>query len=96
MTRPRPLLTVAAACGTTLCAMTQLVPAFAAPVPAVTVLPAGPGNSIVMDARTGELLSITSTAPLPDAVVKQFDALPGSKAYTQDVHTGRIMSVARN
>src|SRR5215217_366220 len=97
MTRPRSTrhLVIAATLGATFCAMAQL-PAAAASNPSTPVFPAGPGHILTIDVRTGELLSVTSTTPLEDAVVKQFDALPGPKAYTLDVFTGRYLSITRN
>lgn len=97
MTRPRSLLTVvAAAGGAILCAMTQLAPAVAAPNPVGPLLPAGSGTTIVMDPRTGELRSITSSTRLADDVISQFEELAGPKTYTQDVRTGAIVSITRS
>lgn len=82
--------------GATMCAMTQLTPAKAAPTPSVRALPAGQEHTILVDVHTGEMLSVTSTEPLSDVTVKQFESLPGGKTYTQDVYTGRVLSIARN
>lgn len=97
MTRPRTNrhLVIVATLGVTLCAMTQL-PAMATPNPPVPVFPTGPGHTLTINVKTGELLSVTSTTPLEDAVVEQFDALPGSKTYTVDVSTGRYLSIIRD
>ncbi len=82
--------------GATMCAMTQLATAAAAPIPAGPTLPAGQEHVIVVDVHTGEMLSISSTEPLSDVTVKQFESIPGAKTYTQDVYTGRVLSIARN
>jgi hypothetical protein len=82
--------------GATVCATTQLAPAAAAPTPSIPALPAGPGHTVVVDVYTGEMLLISSTRPLSEVVVKQFESLPGAKTYTLDVYTGRVLSIARN
>lgn len=95
MTRSHSMrLTSAIAASTVLCAGTPIGSATAAP--ASPPVPIGPGHAVVMDTRTAELLSITSDRPLSDAVVKQFQALPGVKTYTQDVRTGSVLSITRS
>ncbi len=79
-----------------MCAMTQLATATAAPIPSSPTLPAGQEHVVLVDVHTGEMLSISSTEPLSEVTVKQFEALPGAKTYTQDVYTGRVLSIARN
>jgi methionine-rich copper-binding protein CopC len=95
MTRSMRRLTVLTL-GATMCVMTQLAPAHAALTASIPTLPAEQKHTIVVDVHTGEMLSISSGEPLSDEVVKQFESLPGAKTYTQDVYTGRVLSIARN
>lgn len=76
--------------------MTQLVPAGAAPAAVDTpVLPAGSESVIVIDVLSGDLLSVTSTKPVSDAMIKQFDVRPGAKTYVLDTQTGQLLSITR-
>ncbi|TCC33874.1 hypothetical protein E0H75_42205 [Kribbella capetownensis] len=93
MTRLRSITAVTI--GAAICAAVQLVPASAAPAGAQPALPTG-GSTVIVDVHSGELLSVTSSKPLPPAVVEQFDRLPGAKHYTQDAHTGGILAISRS
>lgn len=88
-------LAVVVSLGTALCATTQLVAAAGTPIQPAPGFPDGPGHTVVIDVRTGEVLSIASAGGLSDADVKQFGGLPGPKTYTMDVRTGRFLSISR-
>lgn len=82
--------------GATACAMVQLAPAAATPTASNPGWPAGPGHTIVLDTNTGKVSSISSTTPLSDTLLKHYWSSPGSKTYTLDVYTGRVLSITMN